>query len=111
MREPRKGKAVTGRLLEQVKEDRERRRPVVSFTFTKEGGDLLYELTSENKPSGSGVEGFKRQLAIVVDGQVVTAPRLVSPIRTRGQITGDFTLDEVKALVKVMRSDIPKQHK
>lgn len=58
---------------------------VVSFRFSPEGGEKFHELTSKN---------FGRQLAIVLDGEVITAPRINAAIRTEGQIEGNFKRQE-----------------
>ena len=44
-------------------------------------------LTTKNRPNG---ESYK-QLAIVLDDQLHSAPRIESPIHRNGQITGSFT--------------------
>lgn len=69
--------------------------PVVQFAFNEEGGDKFYELTSKN---------HNRQLAIVLDGEVISAPRIESAIRTSGVITGTFTTHEVKKLAHLLKS-------
>jgi preprotein translocase subunit SecD len=104
MRDPREGQAVTGDYIERVSEGRDSRgRPAIDFELNKDGGDRFYELTSKNKPSG-GEEGFRRQLAILFDGQVMSAPSLMSPIRQRGQVTGEFTQREIDDTVLVLRA-------
>jgi SecD/SecF fusion protein len=96
-------KAVTGKYLTGARRDQDERfHPAVHFQFNTQGGDLFYELTSENKPSEQG--RFYRYLAIVLDGQIVSAPRVQSPIRTQGQISGNFTVEEVDRLVSILRS-------
>jgi preprotein translocase subunit SecD len=69
--------------------------PIVNFSFNEEGGDKFYELTSKN---------YNRQLAIVLDGEVISAPRIESAIRNSGQITGNFTTQEVKKLAYLLKS-------
>ncbi len=68
--------------------------PVVQFSFSDEGGDKFYELTSKN---------YNRQLAIVLDGEVISAPRIESAIRNTGTITGNFTTAEVKKLAYLLK--------
>jgi SecD/SecF fusion protein len=79
-------------------------RLAVHFTFDAEGGNLFWELTSRNKPSGSGENFFHRRLAIVLDSMIQSAPSLNEPIRTNGQITGEFTQAEVDNLVRILRA-------
>ncbi len=69
--------------------------PVVQFSFSDEGADKFYELTSKN---------YNRQLAIVLDGEVISAPRIESAIRSTGTITGNFTTAEVKKLAYLLKS-------
>ena len=81
-------------------------RPAVHFAFTDAGGNLFGDLTRKNVPSGSGSEEtqIKRHLAIVLDGQIMSAPTINSEIRTQGQITGSFTKKEVDSLVNILRA-------
>ncbi|HLJ31135.1 MAG TPA: protein translocase subunit SecD [Candidatus Babeliales bacterium] len=69
--------------------------PVVRFSFNEEGGDRFYELTSKN---------INKQLAIVLDGEVISAPRIQSAIRASGEITGTFTSQGVKTLAYLLKS-------
>jgi SecD/SecF fusion protein len=79
---------------------------VIAFTFNADGGDRFYELTSQNAPDKStdGQITFSRQLAIIFDNQIVSAPNLNEPIRTNGQITGDFTQQEINDMVRILRA-------
>lgn len=69
--------------------------PVVSFQLTREGGQRFGEVTGAN-------EG--RFLAIVLDGHVISAPRINSRITDSGQIEGSFTYQEVEDLSTKLRS-------
>jgi SecD/SecF fusion protein len=105
VRDPAAGKAVLGKELESVKEEQEPRgQPAVSIHLTSRGGDLFRELTSQNLPSGSERNQFHRHLAIILDGEVMTAPRLNSTIGRDAQITGSFTAKEVNQLVTILRA-------
>ena len=73
----------------------------VNFSFDSEGAMRFFRLTDQNKPAA---DGFKRQLAIVLDGKVHSAPNLNSAIRDSGQITGSFSPKELKALVDVLNA-------
>ncbi len=68
---------------------------IVSFSFNDEGGEKFYELTSKN---------IGRQLAIVLDGEVISAPRVESAIRNSGTITGNFSSAETKTLAYLLKS-------
>jgi SecD/SecF fusion protein len=103
VRDPEKGKEISGDYLVRASEGqsaREGGRRSIDFQFNSEGGNLFYEITSKNKPRGD----FHRHLAIVFDGQVTSAPTLNEPIRTHGQITGDFEQQEVIDYVRLLRA-------
>ncbi len=80
--------------------------PSASFTFNSAGGALFGTITRKNVPSGSGGEESQihRHLAIILDDQVMSAPRINSIITTRGQISGNFTRKEVDSLVNILRA-------
>src|SRR5262249_25627920 len=79
----RKVAAVTGRDLRNARRSLdENNQPAVSFTLNNEGGRKFGNATGEN---------IGRQLAIVLDGRVQSAPRIESRITTDGRITGSFT--------------------
>src|SRR5690606_4725286 len=62
---------------------------------------LFGRLTSENLPTASG---FRRQLAILLDDQVHSAPSIEDTITTSGIIHGRFTQQEVAELVSVLNA-------
>ncbi len=98
------GKEITGQYLAGAKRDVDERGDwAVHFRLNPEGANLFWDLTSLNKPSG-GEKGFHRQLAIVLDSQIRSAPRLNQPIRSNGQITGGFTAKTVDELVTILRA-------
>ena len=70
-------------------------RPAVDFELSTEGGNEFRELTANN----SG-----RQLGIVMDDVVISAPSIKDPIGKRGQITGTFSVEEVRDLSSLLRS-------
>src|SRR5680860_1225171 len=69
--------------------------PVVSFDIKR---DFISDFGSF---TGSNVN---RRMAIVLDGNIVTAPTLQSRISDSGQITGIGTLDEASDIAVVLRS-------
>ena len=88
--------AVTGRDLRNARASLdENNQPAVSFTLHNEGGARFGKVTAEN---------IGRQLAIVLDGRVQSAPRIESRISTDGRITGSFTSEEVQNLSLILRS-------
>ncbi len=88
--------AVTGRDLRNARPSLdENNQPAVSFTLNNEGGRKFGKVTAEN---------IGRQLAIILDGRVQSAPRIDSKITTEGRITGSFTQEEVQNLSLILRS-------
>jgi len=88
---------ITGALLRDAKPrfDEREMQHVVAFTFSSEGGDKFYDLTSRN---------HERELAIVLDNQVISAPRIHASISTEGRITGGFTAEGAKELSTLLKS-------
>ena len=79
----------------------------VNFSFNGEGASRFFRLTNSNRPSN---DGHKRQLAILLDGQLHSAPNINSTISDNGQITGNFSQQELQALVGVLTAgalDLP----
>src|SRR5204863_8497217 len=88
--------AVTGRDLRNARPSLdENNQPAVSFTLNNEGGRKFGNVTGEN---------VGRQLAIILDGRVQSAPRIDSRISTDGRITATFTNEEVQNLSLILRS-------
>ncbi len=91
-----KAAAVTGRDLRTARPSLDQNNlPAVSFTLNTDGGRRFGKVTSEN---------IGRQLAIVLDDRVQSAPRLEGRITTDGQIFGSFTQEEVANLALILRS-------
>jgi preprotein translocase subunit SecD len=87
---------VTGRDLRTARPTLdENNQPAVSFGLNNEGGRKFGKATGEN---------IGRQLAIVLDGHVQSAPRIESRINTDGRITGSFTQQEAQDLSLILRS-------
>lgn len=74
--------------------------PCVEFQFNSAGGQQFTKITRRNKPTGSTT----RNLAILLDDRVVSAPTLQSEIGNRGQITGKFDRKSVDRLVQILKS-------
>ncbi|AIL13390.1 preprotein translocase subunit SecD [Candidatus Paracaedimonas acanthamoebae] len=71
-------------------------RPQVSFRFDNLGAKKFGDITSKN---------IHRQLAIVLDGKVISAPTIQTPITGgNGVITGKFTVQEANDLALLMRA-------
>ncbi|MFZ1936265.1 MAG: hypothetical protein WCB27_09765 [Thermoguttaceae bacterium] len=94
---------VTGDFLTRVEPGLDSMgKPTVNFTFNKKGGEFFGKLTSEHLPDGSTGLGYK--LAIILDGELFSAPTIRSTIYNQGQITGNFSKDEVSDLAKTLNA-------
>lgn len=90
--------SMTGKSIQkaQVGFDQRSNRPQVDFTMTSAGALEFEQVTRKL---------LKKQMAIVLDSKVWSAPVIQSVISGgSGQITGDFSLDEVKDLVLVLNT-------
>jgi preprotein translocase subunit SecD len=91
-----KAAAVTGRDLRSARPSLdENNQPAVSFTLTSDGGRKFGNVTGTN---------IGRQLAIILDGRVQSAPRIDGRITTDGRIFGSFTQEEVQNLSLILRT-------
>ena len=70
-------------------------RPAVGFELKSEAASKFAEFTSKN---------IGKRLAIVLEEKVVSAPVIRSRISDRGQITGNFTPQEVRDLALILRT-------
>ena len=88
--------AVTGRDLRdaQPRPD-ENGRPSVNFSLTRDGAARFGRVTGAN---------IGKQLAIVLDNRVVSAPVIQGQISDNGRITGSFTPQQAADLALVLRS-------
>ena len=74
----------------------ERQRPAVSFRFNSSGGRKFGDYTANN---------IGRLFAIVLDGQVISAPQIQSHIAGgSGIITGQFTIEGTTELAVLLRA-------
>jgi SecD/SecF fusion protein len=99
------GKEVRGEFLSNARVGQDRHSNIaVDFQFNAEGGNRFYELTSRNAPESEG--GFHRNLAVVLDGLIESAPTVNDKIGSNGQISSPKGFPKKKAdtLVGVLRS-------
>jgi protein-export membrane protein SecD len=75
-------------------------RPCLNFSMTPQGAALFGALTGANLPDPAN--DYWSKLAIILDGDLVSAPRLNDRITERGQITGKFTQGEIEYLAAVL---------
>lgn len=73
----------------------ENNQPAVGFSLSQAGGQKFAKVTSEN---------VGKQLAIILDGRVQSAPRIDERIGAEGRIHGSFTQEEVQNLSLLLRS-------
>jgi SecD/SecF fusion protein len=76
----------------------------VGFHLNSADGRRFFEITNKNKRSGPRDQQIARQLAIVLDGYLKSAPRINEPIHDRGQITGNYTMKDAEQLANILRS-------
>jgi preprotein translocase subunit SecD len=89
-------RTVTGRDLRNARPATgNMNQPIVEFSLTPDGAKSFSTMTGEHVGTG---------LAIVLDGQVVSAPKINSRISDSGIIEGSFTQKEVEDLSTVLRS-------
>ena len=75
---------------------RYQRSPMVNFRFNIRGGQQFGQVTSEN---------VGKPFAIVLDNQIVSAPRILGPITGgSGQISGNFTVAQANDLAVLLRA-------
>ncbi len=91
-----KAPVVTGRDLRNAKPSVDANgMPSVNFTLKQDGARRFGKATGEN---------IGRQLAIVLDNRVESAPRIDGRITDNGEITGHFTQKEAQDLSLILRS-------
>ncbi len=92
----RKRVMLSGEMLVDARGTFSEGRPVVSFRFNNQGGKKFAKITKEN---------VGNPFAIVLDGAVISAPVIQSPILGgSGIITGQFSVQEVNDLALLLRS-------
>ncbi len=70
--------------------------PIISFRFNQTGARIFGRTTQENTG---------RRFAIVLDGKVISAPRINEPILGgSGQISGNYTIEQVTEQATLLRS-------
>ena len=88
--------AVTGRDLRTARETLDEfNQPAVSFSLNRDGARKFGDVTGNN---------IGRNLAIMLDGSVYSAPVIEGRISTDGRISGSFTQQEAADLALVLRS-------
>lgn len=70
--------------------------PALEFSFTEAGAKKLSEISQRN---------IGKHLAILVDGVVISAPVLMSPMSSQCQLTGAFRQEELERIVRGINGD------
>lgn len=91
---------LTGDRLKEAKVGiDDRNRPDIMISFDSKGAEIFDRITGEN---------VNKQLAIILDGVVHSAPRIDERISGgSARITGNFTHDEAAKLAIVLRESLP----
>lgn len=101
-------KEVTGKFLVRANEQMDQSgQLVVAFSFDQTGANRFLDLTSEHKPLK---DGKRYRLAVLLDDKIQSAPSLNEAIGARGQISGNFTREEIRSLTSVLNAgalDVP----
>jgi SecD/SecF fusion protein len=94
---------VTGAYLADASAGRDQLgKPCINFRFNAAGARRFGALTGNNLPEQDGQ--FTRKLGIILDQELNSAPSIRSTISDRGEISGEFTREEVKDLVDVLNA-------
>lgn len=89
---------LTGDLLTEAKVNIDQRfnEPYVSITFNSTGAKIFEDITGQN---------VKKRLAIILDGNVYSAPVIQEKISGgNAQITGSFSMEDARDLAIVLRA-------
>jgi len=91
---------LTGEYLSEARVNFDQRtgQPEVGIKFNNKGSKIFSKLTEEN---------IGKRLAIILDGEVYTAPNIQSKIVGPGRITGNYTDDSAKSLALILREAFP----
>src|SRR6185437_10185771 len=72
-------------------------KPQIQFRLDSAHSDQFYQLTKAN---------IGHKLAVVLDGELQTAPVIQSALQGGGEITGDYSEDEARTLVNVLQNPL-----
>jgi preprotein translocase subunit SecD len=91
---------LTGEYLSEarVNFDPQSGQPEVGIKFNSKGSRIFADITEKN---------INKRLAIVLDGEVYSAPTIQSKIVGSGRITGNYTDESAKSLALILREAFP----
>jgi preprotein translocase subunit SecD len=70
--------------------------PAIEITFTKKGAKKMAKLSERHNG---------KPVAVVVEGEVISAPVVRARFSTKALITGRFTIEEAERIVESIRAD------
>ena len=77
--------------------------PEIVFDMTKEGGERFAETTTKYSPEGN----LRHRMAIILDGELYSAPEIKEPIQTGTcSISGHFTDQEAFGLANILQNPL-----
>ncbi len=96
---------LTGAMLEGAQTGFDQfNQPKVDMQFNDEGADVFAQVTSRLADTAQ-ITGMDQRLAIVLDGDLESAPRVLEPIEGgNAEITGNFTQDDAESLALVLQT-------
>src|ERR1051326_3582023 len=97
--------ALTGKYIKRamVSRDPNTNEPEIDFELNSEGAEIFAQITREFAPKGNKY----RQLAIVLDGELYSAPRILGEIPGgHGRITGNFDVREALELANALENPL-----
>jgi SecD/SecF fusion protein len=106
-RKPERG--LTGKYVKRAFVTREQfsNEPEIDFELDGEGAKLFAEITREYSPKDTAEGKRFFQLAIILDGELYSAPRILGEIPGgRGRITGSFDIREAVELANVLENPL-----
>ncbi len=97
--------ALTGSMLEGAQTGFDQfNQPKVDMQFNDEGAKAFADVTTKLAETAQ-ITGQDQRLAIVLDGNVESAPRVLEPIEGgNAEITGKFSQDEAESLALVLKT-------
>ena len=103
-------RGLTGKYITQAMVSRNALtdQPEILFEFNSAGAEIFHEVTTRYSPKA----GKYYHLAIVLDGKLYSAPRIMGPIPGgRGMISGQFNVNEALALANVLENPLDSPHR
>lgn len=102
-------RGLTGKFLKSamVARDRVIDKPEIDFELDADGARLFEEITREYQPKDTSAGRRYYHLAILLDGELYSAPRIMEPISGgRVRISGNFAVKEAFELANVLENPL-----